>query len=488
MKTLGTEFKVGIFTLIALGTLVYMFFVLSPDSFESGKRKSYYTILNDAAGIIPKTHVKTNGVIVGKVKDVKLDVNMTRIDMEIDVGVKIPVGSYIEVRTRGLLGDVFLEIIRVADSGEYIPDGGQIPRSEGSTDMQAVIALAGSIGRDVKKITAVLADVMGSEEGASEIKEIIANIRGSTGDLRSTLAALRGAIGDRPEDVKAIVANIKEFTAGLREVLDSDNQKKLSNIIASFDESMGDVKGATKNIRLIAEKMERGEGTLGKLISDESTISEIEGAIKDLREVLSPVKKLEVGVEYRGEFRNDRSGQNYFNMIFKTRPDRYYLLGMTDLQSQQVDRTTKTITEEPAVDDDPETTQVRETIRERQALRFNLQFAKRFGPIALRFGLFESTGGFASDLYLFRDRLRLSAEAFDWKTKDNEYRRVAHLKTYASVLFFNHVSAIAGIDDLTRLDPESGKEIKKPKYYFGAGLSFNDNDLRALFGAASLAR
>ena len=488
MKTLGTEFKVGLFTLVALSTLVYMFFVLSPDSFESGKRNNYYTILSDAAGIIPKTHVKTNGVIIGKVKDVRLDVNMTRIDMEIDMNVKIPVGSHIEVRTRGLLGDVFLEIVRPEDTGQYIPKGGMIPKAEGTTDMQAVLALAGSIGRDVKKITGVLADVVGSDEGKKSIGEILENFHDGTVDLKKTLAALRGAVGDHPEDVKNIVANIKEFTQGLREVMNEGNRQKLQHIIASFDESMADVKGASKNIRLISEKVERGEGTIGKLLSDESTIAEIEGAIKDLREVLSPVKKLEVGVEYRGEFRNDNTGQNYFNMVFRTRPDRYYLLGATDVQNEQVDRTTRTITEEPTVDDDPNTTQTREIIQDRKALRYNLQFAKRFGPVGLRFGLFESTGGIASDFYLFRDRLRVSAEAFDWRTKDNEYRRVAHLKAYASVLFFNHVSAIAGVDDITRLDPVTHKEHKDPKYYFGAGLSFNDNDLRSLFGAAALAR
>lgn len=488
MKRLGIEFKVGLFTLVALSTLVYMFFVLSPDSFESGDRNQYYTILSDAAGIIPKTHVKTNGVIVGKVKDVRLDVNMTRIDMEVDKSVKIPVGSHIEVRTRGLLGDVFLEIIRPTDHGQYIPDRGMIPKAEGGTDMQALMALAGGIGRDVKKITEVLAEVMGSDVGKQNISEIVANIHGGTDDLRQTLQALRGAVGDRPEDLKTIVANIKEFTEGLRMVLDEGNREKLQNIIASFDQSMGDVKGATKNIRLISEKVERGEGTLGKLLSDESTIAELEGAIRDIREVLSPVKKLEVGVAYRGEFRNDNTGQNYFDLVFRTRPDRYYLLGATDVQLEQVDRTTKVITTEPTVDDDPATTQTREIIQDRKSLRFNLQFAKRFGPLGVRFGMFESTGGIASDLYLFRDRFKFTAEAYDWKTKDNEYRRVAHLKAYASVLFFNHVSAIAGVDDLTRLDPDTMKEVKKPKWYFGAGLSFNDNDLRTLFGAAALAR
>ena len=75
MKPLGTEFKVGFFTLLALLVTGYMFFVLSPDTFKSETYSSYYTIVKDAAGIVVKTHVKTNGVIVGKVRNITLLTN-----------------------------------------------------------------------------------------------------------------------------------------------------------------------------------------------------------------------------------------------------------------------------------------------------------------------------------------------------------------------------------------------------------------------------
>jgi phospholipid/cholesterol/gamma-HCH transport system substrate-binding protein len=112
--------------------------------------------------------------------------------------------------------------------------------------------------------------------------------------------------------------------------------------------------------------------------------------------------------------------------------------------------------------------------------------AKRWYFVALRFGLFETTGGIATDMYFLRDKVRFTVEAFDWDTQDKTIRRNAHLKTYASVLFYNHLYAMAGVDDPTRTDPETGKAKKDLNYFFGAGLSFTDEDLKAVLGTAAL--
>ena len=351
------------------------------------------------------------------------------------------------------------------------------------------------IGAYVKRITSSIAEVIGTEEGQVTMKSIIANIESLTKDLKVTSASIRGAVGDRPEDLQNIVMNfrdgiaqLKKFSVSLNEVLDEENKEKITRILASFDESMTDVKGATQNIKLISEKVEKGEGTLGRLINDDTAMAEIEGAIKDIREVLSPVRKLEVGVDYHGEFRKDSSTQHYFNIVMKTRPDRYYLIGLTDAQTSEVEKTTDTYPAEAGTDGE-NSVRTRETIRQQQQMRFNLQISKRWYLMAARFGLFESTGGFAGDLYLLSDKLRVSFEAFDWKSKGNEKRHVAHLKTYASILFFNHIYAMMGADDLTRKDLDTGERIKQPKWFFGAGLAFNDQDLKAIFGtAAAVAR
>lgn len=495
-KKMGTEFKVGVFTIVALFTLGYMLFVLNPNLLRDTTRKQYYTILKDAAGIIPKTHVKTNGVTIGKVKTVELDINSTRIIVEIDSHVKLPVGSKIEVRTRGLLGDVYLEIMRPEDTGQYIPEGGMIPKSEDQLDMAGVMSLLGNIGKDVKKITGTLSNVVGGDEGESSLRNILDNIETLTADLRSTGASIRGAIGDNPESVKNIVmnldkslGNLKKITGTLGDVLDDSNKERLSRIIASFDDSMTEVKSATKNIRLISEKIEKGEGTIGKLVNDDAAIHEIESAVKELRQVLSPATKMQLVIDTHGEGRADKMGQTFFNVIFKTRPDRFYLVGMTDVQESVRDTKTEDLEAVPANGDTPASTKVRERITEKRSLRFNLQLAKRWYFLTARLGLFESTGGGALDMHFFRDRIRLSLEAFDFKTYDNEWRRVARLKTYMQVLFFDHIYLMAGLDDITRKkDPRTYEDQKGPVPFGGLGLAFNDQDLKAIFGAAALAR
>jgi phospholipid/cholesterol/gamma-HCH transport system substrate-binding protein len=500
MKKLGTEFKVGLFTLVAAITTGYMFFVLSPESFESKNRNVYYTILEDAAGIIPKTQVKTNGVTVGKVRAVELQTNRTRIEMEVDANVRIPKGSKVERRTRGLLGDVFIEIVRVKDTGEYLENEAYLPLSDDQVDVQQLIALGGSIFKDIKQVTNSLSAVLGGERGAQTVANIVADVQEIASNTKSivkdnkddvrlmiqnlekTTDTLRKVIGDNRQDLTLIVSNIKQSTADLkdfssnvRELVTGENREKFDRIIASFDSTMGDVEKTAKNVALVSDKIERGEGTLGRLINDDNAIAELEGAIKDIRDVVKPATKLQIAVDYHGEFKQTGNSQHYFNMQFKTRPDKFYLLGFTDVK-ETVRRTRESKDGDYTV----------EQIEEQRALRFNAQFAKRWHFAQVRFGLFESTGGLASDFYALEDKLRLSLEAFDWDNAKIE-RRTAHIKTYLSILFFNHIYAMLGVDDPTRTGAD-GKVLAKKTPFFGGGLNFNDDDLKAIFGAAALAR
>ena len=65
-------------------------------------------------------------------------------------------------------------------------------------------------------------------------------------------------------------------------------------------------------------------------MNDDTALEEVEGALKDLRQVLAPVTKLQVSVDTHSELRRDDTTQTYFNLRFTTRPDSYYLIGFTD--------------------------------------------------------------------------------------------------------------------------------------------------------------
>ncbi len=505
MKSIGTEFKVGLFTLAAAVMIGYMFFVLNPNFFQEKEYKTYFTIAKNASGVIPKTHVKTNGVTVGKVKKVELETNSTRITMEIEAHVKIPKDSTIEFRSKGFLGDMFVEVIRGDDTGEYISNRGEIPMSAAGSGLDALIAIGTDIAQDVKKVTKTLANVLGTKEGEQDIAKFVKNlssistqvdeilaenrgdVRSAISNLQKTAATFGAAFGGNEQEKKvvAMVDDLRTFTSGLKELMSDSNRQRYDRIIGNLDQSLEDVKGATKNVKLIAEKIERGEGTIGKLVNDDKTLTEIEGAVKDIRKVIGPAARLQIEVDAHLEGKADKTNQTYFNVALRTRPDKFYLVGFTDREREVITTETETVSDNPATADNGPTRTTKESIKKEGALRYNVQFGKRWYFAALRFGLFESSGGAATDLYLFRDRFRFSFEAFNFKSTDNPARRTAHFKSYASILFFNHVYALAGVDDITRLNKNTGK-IDTPNYIYGAGLSFNDDDIKALVGAAAL--
>jgi phospholipid/cholesterol/gamma-HCH transport system substrate-binding protein len=256
--------------------------------------------------------------------------------------------------------------------------------------------------------------------------------------------------------------------------------------VENFDQSMLEVRGASRNINLISQKVEKGEGTIGRLVNDDKALVEIEGAIKELREVISPIRDLEIDVSTHLEVRSDSANQGYFNVIFKTRPDFYYLLGVTDVSEKVID-TTKNTQEDAVIDGETTQSRTKEVIREEGNLRFNAQVAKRWNWVGARIGLFESSAGGALDLYLLDGKLRWALEVFDFDDGVEPVRKFARVKTYLSALFFDHVYVMFGADDLTRYKNSSDQKINpKIDVYGGLGLTFTDRDLRTVLGAASI--
>ena len=476
MKNLTTEFKVGLFTFLALVTVIYMFFVLSPDIISPEDSKEYFTVVDNASGIVTKTHVRTNGVSVGKVEDIKLESSHTKIIFSVSHDVKIPVGSSMEIRTRGLLGETFLEIIRLPDEGKYIEQGSLIPLNSDKVGFTQLIGIMGNIAKDIKKVTNTLADVIGGDSGKSSFKNILSNLDFASKNLAQILKNNRNGVSD-------IIENLEAFSSNMAAVIDEENAERLDIILSKFESVMEDVRSSANNVKLVSTKIEEGQGTLGQLVNSDDTIQELKAAIADVRSVIAPAVKLKVDVQYQGEFRDDNSNQHFFNMVFRTRPDKFYLLGVTNTK---IDEKNTTLVTTNKIESGETTTETSERTVAKAAVKINFQFGKRWGFLALRFGLFETTGGFAGDFYLFNDKLQFTVEAYDWDS-ESLIRRVAYVKTYSKILFTENIFAIIGVDDLTRMTSSDGIASAKYRFFAGMGLQFNDDDLKSVLGTAALA-
>ncbi|MCA2960827.1 MAG: MCE family protein [Silvanigrellales bacterium] len=505
-RSVSTELKVGLFAVAGFGILGTLIVTLEGNPFSS-RAIDFYTVLDNVGGVGQRTQVRTSGVQVGEVTSIDILPKGARVNFKISSKVGIPKGSFIELRSKGILGDVYLEVVRAEGSEENLRPGEMIPKMKELNDMSALMASMGSIATDIKTVSSTLSKVLGSEGGKNSLQNILANIEAITADTRNVIstekenvariiANLRestervnamlerndGRIDEVIASVQSSMSDVKAFTSELKTMVTGPNKGRMENIIASIDDSMLNIRQASSKVQLIVDKVEKGEGTLGQLVSKDDTANDIRSTLKSIKDVLAPATKLQVEVDYKGEVRSKENvalGRygNHFNVRLSTRPDRYYLLGISDSPAAR-----KRVITTSSPNADGGTTTVERTPEDRGRLRFNAQFAKRYEAVGVRFGLFESYAGVAGDLYLFGDRVATAVEVFNFGDDQFEgtdsTKGFARVKAYSNVFVTPNFYVTGGADNIGR--------TPRPVAFVGAGLRFTDEDLKAVIGAASL--
>ncbi len=498
MSNFTTEFKVGLFTVAGLAVLVSTAIVLGGNPF-AGKKQQFYTILTNASGVAERTTVRTSGVNVGTVTSVEILDTGVKIGFNVKGGVEIPKGSIIEIKSRGILGDSYIEIPRNTKEKTMLHSGDYIARNPETNDMESLLNNLNSIARDIKKVTGNFASVLGSKAGEKSLQNIVNNIEEITGDLRDvtssqkqnlkeTIQSIRdsavrisGLLERNDTKIDRIISDVKTFTAMLKKLSTEDNRIKIDDIIANVDET-------TASLKRMAAKVERGEGTIGQLVAKDDTAEEVKATLKSIQDVVKPIADLKLTMSDRLEYRiaNANPGDKVFNQFdlkFTTRPDRYYLLGITSAPyGREVDNTTAVTT----VNGNSTTVNTQQnTLEKVGSYRYNIQVSQRFNFVALRLGLFASSAGFASDFYAFHDRLVASLEfsQFDGNPipTDTAYgnKGAFNLKAYANFYFTPNVFMTGGVDGVIL--------NQSPFPFLGAGLSITDDDIKGLLGVGTMA-
>ena len=135
-------------------------------------------------------------------------------------------------------------------------------------------------------------------------------------------------------DLRQVLLDFAGGARGFREMVRPENREKVDGILARFDRSMGEIEKFSKDISLVSSKLDNGESTIGRLLTDDSTIEKIEGAVEDVRKLLSPAVDLETIVDAHGEISSSSQAFHYFNLQLRTRLINTTFLGLSMLLSE----------------------------------------------------------------------------------------------------------------------------------------------------------
>jgi phospholipid/cholesterol/gamma-HCH transport system substrate-binding protein len=229
-------------------------------------------------------------------------------------------------------------------------------------------------------------------------------------------------------------------------------------------------------------------------LNDETIANNVEQITEDAGGFIRSITRLQTLIGLRSEYNIvANSLKTYVQVKLMSRPDKYFLIELVDDPRGSSTRSTSYVTtDDPSK---PQTT-VTNTITTTDRFRFSFQLAKRIflldGRIALtgRFGIKESTGGIGADVEIplalaspWLRSMSFNLDLFDFTT--NIYPR---FKIMAALEFYRHLWIVGGADDvLNGRGPGAGVTTGRD-YFFGAQLTFNDDDIRALLtiGGAAL--
>jgi len=140
MKRENLEIAVGIFVLIGIIALGYLSFKLGKIDFLSGGYYTLYAEFDKVGGIKKGSVVEIGGVPVGSVEKVTLNNKYQAVvELKILSSIKLPDDSIASVRTKGLIGEKYIQITP-GGSEQYLAQGGKIRETESSIDIEEVLS------------------------------------------------------------------------------------------------------------------------------------------------------------------------------------------------------------------------------------------------------------------------------------------------------------------------------------------------------------
>jgi phospholipid/cholesterol/gamma-HCH transport system substrate-binding protein len=534
-----TETRVGIFVLIALAIFVYMGFTIGVFRFDLANYRKYVVYFKDVSGLSIKADVKIAGVKVGFVEAIDLvDGDQAKATVMVHKRYALYQDAYAVVRQDGLLGVKYLEVVVGDPLLPNLNAGDTLSRpSKAPVSVDELMAKFKTIADNVADVTDSFREVMGTPEGKEQMRVMMQNFN-QTAERLSSFAQTIDRVLIKNEDQLTALLSVGQDIHRLSDKLENDIlpsiKSSIENISHAFDrdldklasrfgstaealeEASNQAREGLRSIGSVAEKIDEGKGTIGKLINEEDTYRDLKVAVQGLRNYFAKVDSLQIVFDTHGEnmyrpteYLEYEDSKGYFDIRIHPQEDYFYLVqiatsikGYVDRQelfkqyfnneNYEYDTSHMNLSDRDKLRFAP---RKRIELIKRNAVRFGFQFGKIFNDIAFRFGLFEGSAGVGVDFDIpFRtDKFRwvTSLEMFDFKGQDRLFTdkdRVAdtrpHLKWINKVFMMRNLYVTFGADDFISRHNMNA--------FFGAGLRFGDDDVKyflpSLGGAASIAR
>ena len=132
------EFLVGLFLVIGVLCLAILSIRIARNEFSSGGYE-IQAIFSNCSGLRSGSPIMIAGVEIGRVKQIALQDYEANITLTIQAGVILQKDAIASIKTKGMIGEKYIEITPGADS-QPIPAGGKLRDTQPAMDLEGLVS------------------------------------------------------------------------------------------------------------------------------------------------------------------------------------------------------------------------------------------------------------------------------------------------------------------------------------------------------------
>lgn len=305
---ISKEIITGVITVAAIGLLVAGVNFLKGNSFFGGD-DLYYAYFPNSGQLAPASPVTLNGVSVGRVMSVDYvpgsqSDKKVRISFNIqDDKVKLPKGTIVEIGSLDLFSKgVFLLMGDDLSKGYY--NSGDTLKGNVAGDMMAKVEsyadpiskklqiMMGSIDKMVTGVSAFWdSTATGEIEGSlKEVKVAIKRFGNAAEEIETLIVDEKIKLSRILSNVETITVNLKKSNDAVKKIVGNFETITDDLVTADFKGVIGNAKETLASINAVLETAKTGEGTIGKLLGDETLYNELVNSNKELQNLLNDIQ------------------------------------------------------------------------------------------------------------------------------------------------------------------------------------------------------
>ena len=292
---ISSEAKVGITVLLAGLAAVVGFRFMSDVPILSQSQKVQTTFMRtDGLGTGSQVFVK--GVKVGSVSEVQLTPSdSVRVTMRLDMSRPIPKGTIAYLTSLGLIEGKSI-VLELGSSDENVEFGESIEGVYVQSMLESLGSKGEALGDDLSSTFTELNSFLEQlnetfDEGAqSSLNQTLENTSAATRQIASILDEKQGEID------RAISSGSSMM--GQLDTLATDNRPRVDSLMVSLENNINELEkirieleGASAGLNEIIEKINTGQGTIGKMVNDPTLYNNLDSLSNELNDLVKGINE-----------------------------------------------------------------------------------------------------------------------------------------------------------------------------------------------------